>query len=367
MKKLTCPPRYCRLGMMTLFFAFFVFLGLGCPTLLQAQPPGGGDIPPTMIETLTIGNATFRPSIEAVGTVRAEQGIVVRPEIPGRITALLFDSGQSVKKGDPLVQLNSVVYQARLETSMTRLMLSEKTAQRYQSLLKTNVISKEDVDKAMATLLQDRAQVAEAKANLEQAKIVAPFSGKVGLRKVSLGDYVQAGQELVTLSSQDPILVEFSLPESQIRQIKKGQRVRLQADSVPQHQFIGEVIATESRIDPQTRTLAIQAKVPNPERLLVPGTFVSVKLDLGQEENILSVPQAAVMYQNGQAYVYRVVNQHAVKTDVKLGQKSAQSVVITSGLKVNDVVIVAGQHKVMPGAPVMALGKPGQATASGKR
>lgn len=333
----------------------------------HAQPPRGGDIPPTPVDTLTVGSATVRPALEAVGTLKAEQGIVVRPEIPGRITALLFTSGQNVKKGAPLVQLNSVIYQARLETSKTRLALSEKTAQRYQSLLQTKVISKEDLDKAMAALLQDRAQVAEARANLDQATIVAPFAGKVGLRKVSLGDYVQAGQEIVTLQSQDPILVEFTLPETQLRQIRKGQRVRLHADALGQQAFTGEVIATESRIDPQTRTLAVQAKVANPDRQLTPGAFVSVKLDLGQEQTILAIPQAAVLYQNGQAYVYRVINQHAVKTDVQLGEKTAQHVVIRTGLNVNDVIIVAGQHKVMPGAPVMALGKPGLVTGKSQR
>lgn len=319
-----------------------------------AQP----QMPPTMVETLVVGKSTQRPSLEAVGTLKAQHGIVVRPEIPGRITEIYVQSGQSVNKGEPLVQLNPVIVQAQLDTIKTRLELSEKTAKRYQELMKTKVISKEDFDKVMATRAQDKAQLAEAKARLEQTKIVAAFTGKVGLRQVSVGDYVQAGQALVNLQSQDPILVEFAIPETKMRDIRVGQVVKLNTDAYPDRHFEGVVSALESRVDSATRTLTVQAKVSNPERLLLPGAFVSVNVDLNKAENVLTIPQAAVLYHANQAYVYRMMESKAVKTDIKLGKKSAGNVVVLSGLKVGDEIITAGQHKLMPGAPVMKLAAP---------
>lgn len=311
--------------------------------------------PPAIVETATIKTVSYPDQILATGTLLSIPGIIVKPEISGRITKIYFTSGDVVPKGTPLIEINPDIIRAQLAAAQAELKLNKLNFDRSSSLYKTRDISKADFDQAQANYNSAKADVDSKQAELDRTTIVAPFTGKLGLNLVNVGDYINVGQNVVSLQTLDPLKVDFSIPEAYQSRVAINQPVSLRTDAYPNETFSGTVEAFESLINQNNRTLNIRANVPNKNNKLIPGGFVEVTLRFAIQQLIM-VPQTAIVYAPEGNYVYKVVAGKAEKAMVVLGAKDTNNVIVKSGLTDGDVVITAGQIKAHPGGPVIAAG-----------
>ncbi|MGB6976682.1 MAG: efflux RND transporter periplasmic adaptor subunit [Gammaproteobacteria bacterium] len=320
-------------------------------------------MPPAVVAVAEVQEQGWQDQVHSTGTLTADQGIMVKAEVPGRVTRVYFKSGQNVKQGEPLVELDQSILRAQLQLYEAQLHLNELQYKRYSDLYKKHFVSTSDYDTAAANLQSTKAQVAQVQAQLAQMLIKAPFSGKLGLKQVDLGDYVTAGQILVNLQDTDPLRVDFSVPETSLSKVAIGDTVLIRTNSYPDQTFKGKVYAFEASIDPNTRTLAMRANIPNKDNKLIPGSFVDVTLLLGKTQKLWVIPQTALVSSLQGDFVYRAINGHAVKTPVVVQKRSAQQAVISSGLAAGDKVVTDGQLKIpFDGAPIMTgLPQPGAA------
>ncbi|MBU0744969.1 MAG: efflux RND transporter periplasmic adaptor subunit [Gammaproteobacteria bacterium] len=334
-----------------------VFLGTTfyCPNVILAKQANSTKAPPVFVETYVAKTKSYPDQIMSTGTLISIPGIIVKPEISGRITKIYFNSGDMVSEGSLLIEINPDIIKAQLAAAQAKLRLNKLNFDRSSSLYKTHDISKSDFDQAQANYNSARANVDSMQAELQQTTIVAPFAGKLGLTQVNVGDYVSAGQSIVNLQTIDPLKVDFSVPEFYQSKVTLNQQVFLRTDAYPGKIFHGSVEAFESLINQNNRTLSIRANVPNKEAKLIPGGFVEVALQFSVQQLIM-VPQTSIVYAPDGNYVFKVVAGKAEKTKVILGAKDSNNVVVKTGLKDGDVVITAGQIKVRPGSAVMVAG-----------
>jgi len=334
------------------FRKVFIILGLLASQLVFATNKTDNSNQGTLVEVAQVQVKPFHKQITVPGTLRAHQGIVVRSELDGRITNIYFKSGDIVQAGAPLVQLYKDVIAARLQQSQAELQLAKQDYTRMTELHKTHAVSTADFDKAAAQLNVDTGKVAEYQAQLKQTLISAPFSGRLGLSAVNLGDYVKTGQNIASLQMIDPIEVEFEIPEIYLSNIAVGQDVSVTSRSYAEHAFSGKIYAIDAEVNMSNRSINTRATIPNVNSKLLPGGFVEVNIDITKKEPIVIIPQTAVLYDIGQTYVYRVINHKAVKTLVKLGDRDRANVTVLQGLQANDVVVAAGQLNIEDGAMV---------------
>jgi membrane fusion protein, multidrug efflux system len=328
---------------------FFIVI-LNCMCQALAKPP---QIPPAIVEAVKVKPVFHQEQIAATGSLVAIPGIIVKPEISGRITKIYFKSGDDVLAGAPLIEINTDVINAQLGEAQAMLKLARLQFRRYSELYKTHDISKAEFDKAQAEHNSLQAKAEQIQAQLRQAKIVAPFAGKLGLSQVSVGDYVNAGQSIVNLQNLDPLKVDFSIPEVYLSKVSVEQTISLHTDAYPKETFLGKVEAIESLINQNNRTLNIRASIPNKDKKLLPGMFVATTLQFGEKYQLIKIPQPAVVYSAEGNYVFKVVNGKAQKTAVELGERDSDDIIIKSGIKPNDVIVTTGQLKVHDGAPVI--------------
>lgn len=341
------------------FAAWFQRIGTsavlaGSLGVAHAQPPPAA-VP---VETAPVDVARSSLDAQAVGSLAANEAVTVRPEIPGRIATIHFREGEHVRAGERLVSLEADEYRARLAQSAAEADLARLNFQRSEDLYRQKAGSRQDFDAALAKL-----KAAEATRELDQVRlaktaIAAPFAGVLGLRRVSPGDYVEAGDALVTLVNDDPVKLDLRLPERYANSVHQGQRVRLRVDALPQREFTGEVYAIDPALDPATRTLVVRAKVPNGDGLLRPGMFVRASTVLEQRDQALWVPEEAIVPRGARQFVYRVVDGKASEVEVTLGLRDRGRVEVLSGLGAADTVITAGQMKLRDGTPVQAVRTP---------
>lgn len=333
----------------------FIIIALNCANLASAKPP---TIPPAFVETITVQPSSHQDQISSTGSLISIPGIVVKPEISGRITKIHFKSGDVVAAGTPIVEINTDIIKAQLADAQAQSRLAQLQFERFAVLYKTHDVSKDDYDKAQANYASMLARVEHVQATLRQANIVAPFAGKLGLSQINIGDYVNAGQSvLVNLQSLDPLRVDFSIPEIYLSKVAIGQKVLLHTDAYPKEIFTGSVEAIESLINQNNRTLSVRAKVPNKDGKLLPGAFVEVTLQFALLNQLIIIPQTSIVYAPNGNYVYKVVNNKAEKAAVTFGDRDNNNVVIKSGIKIGDVIVTAGQMKVHEGFPVIVAGK----------
>ena len=328
-------------------------------------PPGGMQLP---VEAVTVQPQALTAGLQTVGSLRADESVVVRPEVAGRISRIHFTEGGRVQAGQPLFTLDASLAQADLNEAAANLENSRRAAARAQQLVEEKLIARADFDTARAALGVDQARVASARTALSKMTLRAPFSGQIGLREVSVGDYVSVGQDLVRLVRLDPIEVDFSVPESAMGQVRNGQKVVVSVDAFPGESFTGEVVAIDPVVDPNSRSLRVRAQVPNPDTRLRPGQFARLQLGTGSDRaDALLVPEQALMQEGDTRFVYTVVDGKAHKTTVTTGTRVPGKVQVLEGLKPGDVVITAGQGKPMmhEGAAVMVLPGAQEAAASG--
>ena len=310
-------------------------------------------IPPAVVEVSKVVYSTREQQLAATGTLSAIPGIVIKSEISGRITQVYFKSGDSVQAGAPIVEINPDIIKAQLAQAQASLLLTKLNYDRAASLYKSHDVSEADYDKARADYSSAQALVEQMQAQLRQTHIIAPFAGRLGLSQVNLGDYVSSGQQIVNLQSIDPIYVDFSIPEVYLSKVAAGQAVTLHTVAYPDEKFIGKIEALESAINPANRTLMLRASAPNKDGKLLPGAFVEVSILINEQTKVIEIPQTAVVFSPQGDYVFTVVDGKAVQTNVVLGDRDSERVIVKSGIKVGDTIVTAGQLKVHDGTPVV--------------
>lgn len=329
-------------------------------------PPGGMQLP---VEAVKVKPQALAAGLRTVGSLRADESVVVRPEVAGRISRIHFTEGGRVKAGQPLFTLDGSLAQASLNEATANLENSRRVAGRAGELVDENLIARADYDSARAALGVDQARVASARTTLSKMTLRAPFAGQIGLREVSVGDFVEVGQDLVRLVRLDPIEVDFSVPESALAQLRNGQKVTVTVDAFPGETFAGKVVAIDPVIDPNSRSAKLRAQIPNRDSRLRPGQFAKLQLDTGTDSaTALLVPEQALMQEGETRFVYTVVDGKARKTEVRTGARVPGMVQVLEGLKAGDVVITAGQGKPMmhDGLAVMVLPAGGAPAAGDK-
>jgi membrane fusion protein (multidrug efflux system) len=309
-------------------------------------------MPTPKVSTIVTQYSTWDPHIVSNGTLQAAQGIVVKPETPGRVRKVLFNSGEFVKTGTPLLELNNDMLKADLDLNSANLALSQVDYERKKALFPKHAIAKSELDVALANLKVNQARVASSKAHLAQTLITAPFSGRLGLRQVNIGDQVGPETAIVNLQAIDPVYIDFTIPESEILKVAVGRKAELDDDAYPNTKFIGTVKAIESVVNTNAQSITVRAEVPNSKGTLLPGTFMRVTLSTGEPQKVISIPQTAVMHAVDGNYVYRVISNKVVKTKVTTGLQHAQNIVIIAGLKEGEKIVTAGQLKLHDGAAV---------------
>lgn len=311
-------------------------------------------IPPAFVETVRVALTGEQPKVFATGNVVANPGIIVRPEVAGRITKVFFKPGEKVVVGTPLIEINPDIIKAQLARNQVDLQLKHLSYERSRQLYTTHTVSKEEYDNALAALNSAKELVEEMNARLRQTLLVASFSGRVGINLVNLGDYVNAGQDIVSLQALDPIYVDFSIPEIYVHKVNANQEISVTSESSPNEVFKGKVFAVDPLVDAKTRSVKVRALIPNPEEKLLPGTFVEVALVIGEQKQMVKIPQTAVVYDAAGNYVYKVINGHAKKTAVVLGERDGANILVKQGLVVGDTIVTAGQLRIaMDGAMVV--------------
>ena len=304
---------------------------------------------PTVVEMAQVKSESWSPLISSVGTVVAEQGITVMTPITGTVQTISFQSGQFVEAGTVLVQLDARLLQATADNSTAAYQAALSYYQRQQVLYTKKFISASDLETAKATMLEDKAQMEENNLLVQQATITAPFAGNVGLRQVSLGQFIQTGAAIVDLQSLDPIYVDFTLSEVYLSKIQVGNMVTVLTSAYPGEVFEGKIVALNSRFDSQTRTVNIRAELPNPDTQLIPGMFADVQVVLPSTNNVLVVPASTVQYSPFGDTVYVVQNGKASQRYVTVGEQRGTNVAITSGLSAGETIVSVGGNKLQSG------------------
>lgn len=322
-------------------------------TAAPGAPAGGARGIP--VETVKVGIDAVSDEVTAIGTLRSNESVIIRPEIAGRIAAIHFAEGEPVEQGQTLVSLDDSTHQAELADARATLNLTERTFKRLDELFGKGSTTARERDEALAKLESARAALQLSQARLDKTDVSAPFSGILGLRRVSPGDYVTPGQDLVNLEDIDPLKVDFRIPERYLSSLTDGQEIRVGVDAFPDRAFEGVVYAIDPQIDPAGRSIAIRARIDNPERVLRPGLFARVRLIVAERPHAMVIPEQAIVPRGEERYVFRVVDGKAALTLVQLGQRRAGQVEIVDGLSPDDTVITAGQLKLRDGVPVTVL------------
>jgi membrane fusion protein (multidrug efflux system) len=336
-------------------------IAAGAPAPAKGAPPAPGSGAVT-VEAIKVATQSLPQTITAVGSLRSDESVTLRPEVAGRISNIAFREGERVTKGAMLVRLDPAVPQAEVAQSRANLVLARTKYDRAVDLAKSNFISGQAKDEAENNLKVAEAALQLAEAKLAKMDLRAPFSGIIGLRSVSVGDYVKEGADLVNLESIDPLKVDFRVPEIYMRQVQVGQPLQVQLDALPGKTFEGKVFAVNPLIDAAGRSVVIRAMVRNPDTSLRPGMFARVRLITRDAQDALVLPEQALVPQGDQQFVYRVVDGKAVRTKVEVGQRRDSKVEILNGVDKGDVVVSAGQLKLRDGAPVTVAGAPAPAT-----
>ena len=327
----------------------------------QTTPTAGSDAPQAVpVEAVEVAVGTVTDDIEVIGTLRSDESVVIRPEIGGRIAEILFEEGGEVKAGTPLLKLDGAVIAAELKQAKAALTLSQVTYNRAVELLNRKAASVATRDETLAKLLTDEAIVILMEARLAKMTLVAPFDGVLGLRKVSVGDYVTPGQDMVNLESIASLKVDFRVPEIFLAALKPGQEIGVTVDAFPGRRFEGVVYAIDPLVDEAGRSVALRARIPNADRELRPGAFVSVTLVVERRENAVMVPEQAMVARGGEQFVYRIIDGIAMLTRVTTGKRRDARVEIVKGLAPGDVVVTAGQMKLRDGVAVTILPPPAE-------
>ncbi|MEO6407584.1 MAG: efflux RND transporter periplasmic adaptor subunit [Burkholderiaceae bacterium] len=314
---------------------------------------GGGSGGPLTVEVGRVEIMKLQDETQAVGTLRSRQGVMLRPEVSGRISKLGFGDGQRVARGQLLVQLDDTLQRAQVQQARAQASIARTNLERNRELVAQNFVSKSAVDQTAAAMEVADAQVALAQAQLVRMRIVAPFNGVAGIGSVSVGDYVKDGADLVNIEDTGSMFVDFRLPERVLARLKVGQDVAIALDSLPGRSFAGRVDAFDAQLDSNGRSLLVRAKLDNRDGALRPGMFARARLVFEVRENALVVPEEALVPQGGKQYLLKVVDDNGAKVtqriEARIGLRVPGKVEILGGVAAGDVVVTAGQARLIRG------------------
>ncbi len=334
---------------------------------------GAGPAKAAAVEVTKVAAMTLVDETQAVGSLRSRQGVMLRPEVAGRIKQIFFTEGQRVRKGQVMVQLEDQLQQAQVSQAKAELSIAEANHKRNQELVAQNFISKRSLDESGAALEVTRAKLALADATLQRLKVLAPFDGITGLKQVNVGDYLKDGADIVNVEDIDAVLVDFRLPERFQSKIRPGQQAQLQVDALPGRPFTALLQAVDPLIDANGRSVGVRGCIDNRQQQLRPGMFARVNAVFGSRENALVVPEEAIIPQGGRTFVVKVVPGEKPDTlvservAVKLGLRQPGKVEILEGLALGDTVVTAGHQRLQKDGSavrVVDLSQPGGGRAA---
>jgi len=338
-------------------FGFDLFKKVQMGKAFAAYQPPAVTVTAVLVETGEIPR-----TLEAIGSIQAIQQVQLAAEVDGRITALRFKPGSSVLAGQPLLQLNDAPEQGDLQRLRAQAKLARINLDRSQQLLKL-AVSQSELDAQQATLAEVEGEIARTEALIAQKLIRAPFAGQIGVQSVHLGQYVQRGETLLTLTDLKSLYLNFTLPEQQHSQVHVGQTVEFVVDALPQQKFTAKVIAIEPQIGMDSRAIKVQAQLENQKNLLAPGMFARAALQLPAEKNVVSIPETAVDYSIHGDSVYVLKKQKAAQGEqwiatralVRTDGRTGDRVIVRSGVRAGDRVVTAGQLRLHDGAVVQIV------------
>ncbi|MDH5177229.1 MAG: efflux RND transporter periplasmic adaptor subunit [Gammaproteobacteria bacterium] len=326
-----------------------------------AKPAGGaakgGSGPVVPVVATAARTEKLSLEVEALGTAKASESVDVTAKVSNLVTAIRFDEGQQVRKGEVLVELDGE--QARADLAVANAALTESASQlkRSRELYATKVLSDQQIEQIEATYAANQARVAAARSRVNDTVIRAPFDGRVGLRRVSVGSLVAPGTVITTLDDTRAIKLDFTVPERVVAAMRAGLQLEATSVAYPGEVFVGRVDSVDSRVDPATRSVTVRAVVPNDKGLLKPGMFMNVRLSRG-EADVLVVPEEALVPEQGDVFVYVVQDGAATKRKVTAGQRTIGSVQVTDGLQAGELVVIEGTQKLRDGAGVTLVDSP---------
>ncbi len=313
-----------------------------------AEAPAAG----VAVEAATAVTTTSTEDLRGIGTLQSDESVQITSEIAGRITEIPLVEGASVSVGDTMVRLDDALARAEVDDAQARFVLAQGNLERANSLAKTGNVTERARDEATTNSETSRAALELAKVRLSKHTITAPYGGVAGIRKVSPGAYVTAGQPIVNLEKIDTLKIDFKLPELYLSQVKTGQTVEILVDALPNRTFTGAIYAIDPHIDINGRALSIRARLENPDLILRPGLFARIRVKGQVKRNVLVIPEAAIVPRGEEKIVYMVRNGQAVEAKVTLGSRSNGMVEVLDGLDEEATVVTAGQHKLKDGSAV---------------
>lgn len=322
-----------------------------------------GSAPAVTVSAIKAVSDDWQPQLSAVGTLRAMRGVDVTTEVVGLVQSVNFKSGEEAKTGQLLVQLNADTDNAQLQTLVATRDLSQSVYERNKKQFQAQAVSQASLDADAADLKVKQAQVAQQEAQTIKKSIRAPFAGRLGIHSVNPGQYLNAGDKIVTLQALDSIYVDFYLPQQELSRLTKGQTVTAVSDAYPNKKFTGRITAVSPKVDPQTRNVQIEALLENPRHELLPGMYANIRVQAGKPQRYLTIPRAAVTFNPYGETVYIVEEKGkdakgqpslAVKQSfITTGPARGDQVAVLKGIKEGDRVVTAGQLKLKSGSPVI--------------
>lgn len=323
---------------------------LYCPVLFAAPPSGPPGVIVSAVET-----RSFPLSAEALGNARANESVDIRPKITAELTGISFEEGQTVEAGDVLVKLNNLEQVADLAAARAALVDSTASYERSSELFKNSVGSESQLLQDEARKIADEAMVSVAETRLAETVVRAPFAGRIGLRRVSIGSLLGPSTIITTLDDTSVIKVDFDLPEVYLSRLEPGLVVRARSAAWPDQVFTGSVASVDTRVDPVSRTIRVRSVMPNEDGLLRPGMFLTVTL-LNDSVEALVIPERALIPERSVQYVLVVADNKVVeKRAVRIGRRRPGEVEVLEGLTEGELVIVDGTQKAREGKPVKIL------------
>jgi len=323
--------------------------------------------PPETVTTAKVTSDSWETSLGSVGSLTAVQGVIVSAELAGKVVRITFEAGTPVKKGDILLRQDITSEEAQLPGAVSQATLSRANLKRADQLFRDGIISQADHDAAVSNAAQAQALVDNIQATIAKKTVRAPFSGRLGIRQVNLGQILREGDPIVTLQALDPIYVDFSLPQQQLARVRLGQPVRVSGDALPGETVQGKITAISPQVDADTRNIRLQATLSNHAERLRPGMFVNAAVGLPVRQKVLAIPATSVLYAPYRDSVFVVEAAKDSKAGaagltlrqqfVRLGEKRGDFVEVTEGLSEGQTIVSTGVFKLHNGQSVVVDNK----------
>src|SRR4030095_12647473 len=319
-------------------------------------------MPPTAVSSATVKEEDWAPTLSAVGSISAVQGAVVSSEFGGVVSQIAFENGGTAKKGDLLVRLDASAEEALLRSAEAEAELARQDLDRTRGLASQKVLSKAELDAAESKFNRLNAVVDQMRSNIRKKTLIAPFDGQLGIRQVNVGQMINSGQQVVPLTSLDPVFADFALPQQHLGKLSPGLEMRVTTDALPGRVFPGKLTAINSMVDASTRNITLQATLENPDHVLRPGMFAKAEVTLPEKHKALVIPGSAISYAPFGDSVFVIEKKKDEKTGkesevirqqfVRVGEARGDLVAITQGLKAGETVVSTGVFKLRNGMAV---------------